>query len=98
MKFFRPILPSSRYVPGNRIDADKNGIPLLEEQLFLLNCSLSEDKIRSEYPTLWKYLENGREEMKNRYLCKSRTIWYKQESRAPAPFLCTYMGRPNSKH
>jgi adenine-specific DNA-methyltransferase len=27
------------------------------------------------------------------YLVRSRTPWYKQEQRYPAPFLCTYMGR-----
>jgi len=27
------------------------------------------------------------------YLVRSRTPWYKQEQRQPAPFLCTYMGR-----
>ncbi len=27
------------------------------------------------------------------YLVGKRVPWYKQEQRAPAPFLCTYMGR-----
>jgi len=33
-----------------------------------------------------------------RYLCRSRKVWYFQERRDPPPILCTYMGRKNSKN
>ena len=39
---FRPILPSPRYVPDNEILADRAGNPVLERQLFLLDCRLPE--------------------------------------------------------
>ena len=42
-KMFRPILPSPRYVPDNEILADRAGNPVLERQLFLLDCRLPEE-------------------------------------------------------
>lgn len=96
MEFFRPILPSPRYVKNDEIQADDQGNPVLAQQLFLLNCDLPESEIEAKYPSLWRYLESGKEEMGSRYLCKSRPIWYKQEDRRPTAFVCTYMGRSDS--
>jgi hypothetical protein len=62
----------------------------------LLNCSLSEGEIIDKYPSLWRYLESGKEHIAARFLCKARAIWYKQEDRSPTPFVCTYMGRSDS--
>lgn len=96
MEFFRPILPSPRYVKNDEIQADDQGNPILTQSLFLLNCRLPESEIKAKHPSLWRYLESGKEEMGSRYLCKSRPIWYKQEDRRPTPFVCTYMGRSDS--
>lgn len=96
MEFFRPILPSPRYVKTDEIEADDQGNPILSRSLFLLDCSLPEDEIKERHPSLWCYLESGKEAMASRYLCKSRPIWYKQEERRPTPFVCTYMGRSDS--
>ncbi len=94
---FRPILPSPRYITVDEIDADQGGIPILDRQLFLLDCRLPEEKLKAKYPKLWEYLEGGRGDVAKRYLCRSRKIWYFQEERAPAPILCTYMGRNDTK-
>jgi len=96
MEFFRPILPSPRYVKNDEIESDEQGNPILPQSLFLLNCCLPESEVKAKHPSLWRYLESGKEEMGSRYLCKSRTIWYKQEDRRPTPFVCTYMGRSDS--
>jgi len=96
MEFFRPILPSPRYVKNDEIQADDQGNPILTQSLFLLNCRLPESEIKVKHRSLWRYLESGKEEMGSRYLCKSRPIWYKQEDRRPTPFVCTYMGRSDS--
>lgn len=88
-----PILPSPRYLVSDQINSDEQGRPIVQRPLFLLDCRMSEESIRDQYPTLWNYLEGGRESMLKRYLCRARTPWYVQESRAPAPLLCTYMGR-----
>jgi len=96
MEFFRPILPSPRYVKHNEIAADHEGNPILSQSLFLLDCRLPEKEIKVRNSKLWRYLESGKEAMASRYLCKSRPVWYKQEQRLPTPFVCTYMGRSDS--
>lgn len=88
-----PILPSPRYLSSNVIEADASGMPEIERPLFLLDCRLPEYMVRERFPSLWKYLESGREEMLKRYICSHRPLWYVQENRPAAPFLCTYMGR-----
>jgi adenine-specific DNA-methyltransferase len=92
-KFLRPILPSSRYVKDNEIQADCEGVPLLDKRLFLIDCVLPEDEVRLHHPTLWSYLQTGLENVASRYLCRSRRNWYTQERRPPAPIVCTYIGR-----
>jgi adenine-specific DNA-methyltransferase len=94
---FRPILPSPRYVLLDEIGADQDGMPLLDRQLFLLDYRLSEGEVRTRYPRLWSYLEEGKGDVSGRYLCRSRQLWYFQEERLPAPILCTYIGRSDAK-
>ncbi|MEW6312999.1 MAG: SAM-dependent DNA methyltransferase [Pseudomonadota bacterium] len=93
MKFCRPILPSPRHLPVNEIYADEQGNPLIAEPLYLLDCRLPEEVVRTQYPKLWAYYEQGRVEMAERYLCQKRSPWYAQENREASPFICTYMGR-----
>jgi hypothetical protein len=89
-----PILPSPRYVPQDEIVANNAGEPMLERQLLLLRCDLPEERVRTDYPTLWRYLQSGVQSgVSGRYLCQHRTPWYTQDVRPPAPLLCTYMGR-----
>ncbi len=98
MEAFRPILPSPRYLPDDEVAADKMGNPLLERRLFLLDCQLEEDEIWRRYPKLWAYLEEGKAHgVPKRYLCRHRTPWYTQENRPPPPFVCTYLGRSDTK-
>lgn len=95
---FRPILPSPRYVKADEVEADAQGLPLLERRLFLLDPGLSEAEIERLYPALAAYLEEGKSRgLHQRYLCSHRTPWYGQESRLPAPIVCTYMGRGDTK-
>ncbi len=96
-EFLLPILPGPRYLLTDEIEADHTGNPTLPPHLFLLNCRLPESTIKSNYPMLWKYLQTGIEAgLNERYLCKQRSLWYIQEKRPPAPFLCTYMGRQSN--
>lgn len=92
-EFFKPILPGPRYVPMDTIEAEPDGTPKVEKQLFMLDCRLPEAEIQSRHPALWAYLETGKPAVSERYLCHSRSPWYSQENRPPAPFVCTYMGR-----
>jgi len=96
MACFRAVLPGSRHVPEDEIEADKNGLPKLAKQLFLLDTNLPEAEIAVRYPRLKAYLDTGKSGEKavaDRYLCRSRRPWYAQENRPAAPIICTYMGR-----
>jgi adenine-specific DNA-methyltransferase len=89
----RSILPGARRLDCDEILADEAGAPRLASSLWLLDCRLSEERIRAEYPQFWHYLEAGRAGIGQGYLCRRRAPWYSQEARAPTQFLCTYMGR-----
>jgi len=96
-RFLKPILPSPRFLRTDEVEADDKGDPLIEPRMVLLDCRLPEDEIRQKYPRLWAYLQSGRARgVHERYLCRHREPWYAQESRKPAPILCTYMGRTDS--
>ncbi|MDR1164716.1 MAG: N-6 DNA methylase [Deltaproteobacteria bacterium] len=92
-RFFRPILPSPRYLRETEILSDTDGYPILAKQLFLLDCRLSEREIRSDFPKLFDYLESGKNTIANGYICKNRKCWYIQEYRDSAELVFTYMGR-----
>lgn len=94
---FQPILPSPRYLTAEEILADERGNPVLERRLFLLNCRLSEREVELRYPTLWAYLQSGKPDVSSRYLCSKRNPWYSQEDRPPTLFMCTYIGRSDTK-
>lgn len=98
LECFRPVLPSPRYVEGDEVQADGHGLPILPRRLFLLDSRASEEEIRRRYPPLAKYLDEGKARgLHDRYLCRHRTPWYAQEERAPAPIVCTYLGRSDKK-
>jgi adenine-specific DNA-methyltransferase len=88
-----PILPSPRHLRQTIIERAADGYPLLDPQLALLTCDLPEGRVEAEYPALWDYLLTAPPRVRSGYLVGTRTPWYRQERRARAPFLCTYMGR-----
>jgi adenine-specific DNA-methyltransferase len=97
-KFLKPILPSPRDLETDEINADQNGEPQIQNRRYLLSCDLPESEVKEKYPVVWQYLKRGIEAgINKRYLCRHREPWYSQEERAPAPFLCTYMGRPTRR-
>ncbi len=94
----RPVLPSPRHVQTEVIRADKKLWPLVEPSLALLDCDLPRGQIERDHPELDAYLRVGeRRRINERYLLSRRDPWYRQEVRAPAPLLCTYMARRGSK-
>lgn len=93
-QFLRPILCGPRFLKTDCIEADEEGNPVTEKPLFLLDCNLPEGEVRERFSALWEYLEQGkRSKVHEGYICRHRKPWYSQESRLPAPLLCTYMGR-----
>lgn len=99
-QFLKPILPGPRNLQTDTIESSENGLPLVPMPLFLLDCNLPEEEIEEKWPRFFEYLEQGKkQEIHSAYLASRRVPWYSQENRAPAPFLCTYMGRSrNGKH
>lgn len=99
MKLFTPILPSPRYLSDDEIKVDHNGNPKIERARFLLDTKLTEDEIKRRFPALHRYLEEGKAQgLHQRYLCQHRSLWYAQENRPPAPIVCTYLGRSDTKN
>ena len=95
---FHPILPSPRYIQADEVCAEENGLPLLPRQQFVLDSRLSEEQIKDRFPALFEYLQEGQTQgVPDRYICRNRTPWYAQEHRSPAPIVCTYLGRGDSK-
>jgi len=92
-RFLRPILPSPRHVPDSVVVGDESGDPVLHRRLYLIDCPLPMDDLEGVDPALARYLQKGIDSVAKGYLCASRSPWYSQEKRPPAPFLCTYMGR-----
>ena len=94
----RPLLPSPRHLSDDEVTTDKDGHPILDQRLFLLDCRLPEEIVREQHPKLWRYLEEGKAQgVAARYLCRSRNPWYAQERRLPTKFLCTYIGRMSKR-
>jgi adenine-specific DNA-methyltransferase len=95
---FTPILPSPRYLPDDEVRARADGTPDIERRLFLLDTRLRKLQIARRYPKLSAYLEEGMARgLHERYLCKHRRLWYSQEHRPPAPIVCTYLGRRDTR-
>ncbi|HDL01411.1 MAG TPA: SAM-dependent DNA methyltransferase [candidate division Zixibacteria bacterium] len=95
---FRPILPSPRYLSEAEIHTDRDGNPIIKNQLFVLNCKLPINEVERLYPDLYEYLQGGvKSGVSDRFLCRSRKIWYTQEKRTESCFYCTYIGRSDGK-
>lgn len=98
LEAFRPVLPSPRYLIEDEVTSDVQGIPALDQRLFLLDTTLDEEQIKKRYPALSKYLEEGKARgLHERYLCSHRSPWYAQENRPAPPIVCTYLGRGDTK-
>jgi len=93
----KPVLPPPRCLNVDKVEADREGNPVLDQKSVLVSCGLPEEIIRKVYPALWNYLQQGVEQKFNeRYICRHRSPWYSQEYRPPAPLLFNIMGRPNN--
>jgi hypothetical protein len=93
-RFLKAILPGPRHLTADIIDPRADGTPAVSPQLYLLDCSEPEEKVKESWPRFYAYLQKGRKEkIHASYLASHRARWYSQEQRPPAPFLCTYMGR-----
>ncbi|MCF8374174.1 MAG: N-6 DNA methylase [Bacteroidales bacterium] len=94
--FFKPILPSPKYIDNIIIESDSDGQPDIPMKNYLLSCKKNMDEIKKESVSLYNYLKSGENEgVQNGYICKNRTPWYSQEKRESPLFICNYIGREN---
>jgi adenine-specific DNA-methyltransferase len=89
----KPVIPRSRYLEDSIIRADRNGLPRTKQHVWLIDTSVDSDVILLRSPRLWEYLARARMQIGGRNIVSSRTPFYKQEQRPPAPFLFGYMSR-----
>jgi len=95
--FFKPILPSPKFIGSDIIQSDIDGNPLIFERHFVLDCNLSKDKIDKKFQKLIDYINYGETKgVSLGYICKNRNPWYSQERRESPLFVCNYIGRENS--
>lgn len=93
LEYLTPVLPSPRFLHVERIEENFREIDE-NHKYYLLACPLPLNVIEAEYPRLFDYIKEGeRKEMNTGYICRKRDPWYNSESRKPAPFYMTYMGR-----
>lgn len=96
--FLVPILPSPRLLKTDTINGDGDGMPLLDEGLFLFSCDMGEERLKKTWPDVWKYIAHGISQKANEgYICSKRNPWYACERRKPAPIVIPYMGREQTK-
>ena len=96
-KFLKPILPKARQLESEVIEAYADGSPKVDPRLYVIDCDLPEEVIRERFPRFYKYLLSLPEDVRERNLLRRRQLWYQQEQREPAPFVCTYMGRMHGR-
>jgi len=97
-KFLVPILPGPRYLSSQLVESTPDGIPVVDRLRYLLSIELPEEELKSEYPRVYDYLQEGVSQgVSNGYLCQSRKYWYLQEKRKPPLYVASYMGRGDAK-
>lgn len=96
--FLRPILPSPRYIKGDRIN-NNHGMPIEVSEQFLFCCNLPENTLKEKYPSVWRYVSLGYEKGVHKgYICSRRKPWYSCEEREPAAIVVPYMGRSETSN
>lgn len=91
-----PLIPSSRYVKVEVVETDEQGFPSNVQQLGLINATVGEDLLAQKDPALAQYFASAEKKVREGYLVRNRSPWYRQEVREPAPILLTYMGRSHN--
>jgi hypothetical protein len=95
-EYLKPILPSPRYITSNIIENGTDSFISGIKKQYLLNITCSENEIMNLPNNLVQYLNEIYIEIKNNYIIRNRSPWFKQEYRPECPFLISYMGRnPN---
>lgn len=89
----KPVIPKSRTLLTNIVNADSEGNPVVTPRLWLIDTDAPMDVVRREAPKLARYLEQVQAEVGTRNLLRARRPFYKQEVRPPPRYFVGYMGR-----
>ncbi|MDR3046574.1 MAG: Eco57I restriction-modification methylase domain-containing protein, partial [Bacteroidales bacterium] len=92
-KYIKSILPSPRYIKDNVIKISKDGYIGDIQSKYLLNITCLEHEIVDLPQKLIDYLNIIYSEVKDNYIIRNRSPWFKQEYRPECPFLMSYMSR-----
>jgi hypothetical protein len=96
-EYLKPILPSPRYITSNIIETGEDGYIAGIKKRYLLNITCSENDAVNLPENLYYYLKEIYIEIKDNYIIRNRSPWFKQEYRPECPFLVSYMGRNPNK-
>ena len=95
-EYLKPILPSPKYITTDIIETETDGYIAGIKTRYLLNVTCSENEMINLPENLIHYLNEIYIEIKDNYIIRNRSPWFKQEYRPECPFLISYMGRnPN---
>jgi hypothetical protein len=92
-EYLKPILPSPRYIRSSIIEIGPDGRIEGIKKLYLLNITCSETEMINLPQSLIRYLDEIYPAIKDNYIIRNRSPWFKQEYRPECPFLISYMGR-----
>ena len=72
-ELFKPILPGPRHLLTDVIDAEEDGTPKIERQLFILDCRLEEDALRRRFRCSGPTSKPASRGCQTPYSCSRRT-------------------------
>jgi hypothetical protein len=89
-----PVLPRPRYMPSDGVVlAEADGSPALTPRRYLIDSERDLASIKRSAPNLARYLAGAPDDVLNRHLVRKRSLFYRQEARAPAEIVASAMGQ-----
>lgn len=96
-QWLRPLVPPSRELGNDHIEADESGLPISPFKRWVIDTNLDIETIAAESPVFASYLTEVMERVGNRHLVSRREFPFQQDDRLPAPFLFVYMAKSESQ-
>lgn len=93
LEWLRAVVPAARSIPDAHLRADERGLPLHMPRRWLIDTDAPLSLIGAQSESFAEYLSKVAEAVSGLPLAGRRRPVYKQESRAPAPFLFVYMAK-----
>lgn len=89
--WLKPVMPRARRLQGNVIEADENGLPLVEDFDWLIDLNEDMDTVAVMAPRFASYLREMERAVGQRTLLRSRKRFYRQEQVPAPPLFFSYM-------